>query len=65
MVNYTDTPASSEGSAEIGPAPYFHPSDCNICRQQDGLKTGSALLDGPARMAISSKTSTTSSSTLR
>ena len=32
---------------EIGPAPYYHRSDCNICRKQDGLKTGSALLDVP------------------
>jgi diadenosine tetraphosphate (Ap4A) HIT family hydrolase len=32
---------------EIGPAPYCHRSDCNICRKQDGLKTGSALLDVP------------------
>jgi hypothetical protein len=40
-------PASSQGSAEIGPPPYFHRSDCNICRHQDGLKTGSELLDAP------------------
>jgi diadenosine tetraphosphate (Ap4A) HIT family hydrolase len=32
---------------EIGPPPYYHRSDCNICRQQDGLKTGSELLDVP------------------
>lgn len=32
---------------EIGPPPYYHRSDCNICRKQDGLKTGSALLDVP------------------
>ena len=25
--------------------PYYHRSDCNICRKQDGLKTGSELLD--------------------
>jgi diadenosine tetraphosphate (Ap4A) HIT family hydrolase len=31
--------------AEIGPPPYYHRSDCNICRKQDGLKTGSELLD--------------------
>jgi diadenosine tetraphosphate (Ap4A) HIT family hydrolase len=37
--------ASSEGSAEIGPPPYYHRSDCNICRKQDGLKTASELLD--------------------
>ena len=36
---------SGERSAEIGPPPYYHRSDCNICRKQDGLKTGSALLD--------------------
>src|SRR5271154_6583614 len=38
---------SSERPAEIGPPPYYHRSDCNICRKQDGLKTGSALLDAP------------------
>jgi hypothetical protein len=38
---------SSESPVEIGPAPYYHRSDCNICRKQDGLKTGSALLDVP------------------
>jgi diadenosine tetraphosphate (Ap4A) HIT family hydrolase len=38
---------SSERQAEIGPPPYYHRSDCNICRKQDGLKTGSALLDAP------------------
>src|ERR1700677_1747374 len=31
----------------VGPPPYYHRSDCNICRKQDGLKTGSALLDVP------------------
>jgi diadenosine tetraphosphate (Ap4A) HIT family hydrolase len=41
------TPASSEGSAEIGPPPYYHRSDCHICLHQDGLKTGSELLDAP------------------
>jgi hypothetical protein len=35
------------GAAEIGPAPYSHRSDCNLCRKQDGLTTGSALLDAP------------------
>ena len=25
----------------------YHRSDCNICRKQDGLKTGSELLDTP------------------
>jgi diadenosine tetraphosphate (Ap4A) HIT family hydrolase len=32
---------------EIGPPPYYHRSDCHICRKQDGLKTGSELLDAP------------------
>jgi diadenosine tetraphosphate (Ap4A) HIT family hydrolase len=32
---------------EIGPPPYNHRSDCNICRKQDNLKTGSELLDVP------------------
>ena len=36
---------SSERPVEIGPPPYHHRSDCNICRKQDGLKTGSELLD--------------------
>jgi diadenosine tetraphosphate (Ap4A) HIT family hydrolase len=38
---------SSERPAEIGPPPYYHRSDCNICRKQDSLKTGSELLDVP------------------
>jgi diadenosine tetraphosphate (Ap4A) HIT family hydrolase len=37
----------SEGAVEVGPPPYSHRSDCNICRKQDGMKTGSALLDAP------------------
>jgi diadenosine tetraphosphate (Ap4A) HIT family hydrolase len=47
MFTYPEAPATSEGAAEIGPPPYFHRSDCNICRVQDGLKTGSELLDAP------------------
>jgi hypothetical protein len=31
--------------AHIGPPPYYHRSDCNLCRKQDGLTTGSELLD--------------------
>jgi diadenosine tetraphosphate (Ap4A) HIT family hydrolase len=38
---------STEGQVEVGPAPYYHRSDCNICRKQDDLKTGSKLLDAP------------------
>jgi diadenosine tetraphosphate (Ap4A) HIT family hydrolase len=38
---------SGERPVEIGPPPYYHRSDCNICRKQDGLKTGSELLDVP------------------
>src|SRR6202142_841047 len=38
---------SSERPVEIGPAPYYHRSDCHICLKQDGVKTGSALLDAP------------------
>ena len=45
MFTYPGAPASNEGSADIGPPPYYHRSDHNICRQQDGLKTGSELLD--------------------
>jgi diadenosine tetraphosphate (Ap4A) HIT family hydrolase len=47
MSTHSDAPQSSEGSPEIGPPPYYHRSDCHICRKQDGLKTGSALLDAP------------------
>jgi diadenosine tetraphosphate (Ap4A) HIT family hydrolase len=36
-----------DGAVQIGPAPYYHHSDCNICKKQDGLTTGSALLDAP------------------
>jgi diadenosine tetraphosphate (Ap4A) HIT family hydrolase len=47
MFTIPEAPAGGESAVEIGPAPYYHRSDCNICRQQDGLKTGSELLDGP------------------
>jgi diadenosine tetraphosphate (Ap4A) HIT family hydrolase len=47
MFTYPEAPATSEGSVEIGPPPYYHRSDCNICRVQDGLKTGSERLDAP------------------
>src|ERR1700689_1121505 len=47
MSTHSDAPQSSEGSPEIGPPPYYHRSDCHICRKQDGLKTGSVLLDAP------------------
>jgi diadenosine tetraphosphate (Ap4A) HIT family hydrolase len=43
-----DATGPSTPSAEIGGPPYYHRSDCNICRKQDGLKTGKALLDVPA-----------------
>ena len=46
MSTSPEASVGSEDSAETGPPPY-HRSDCNICRQQDGLKTGSALLDAP------------------
>jgi diadenosine tetraphosphate (Ap4A) HIT family hydrolase len=39
---------SGEPQPEVGPPPYFHRSDCHICGKQDGLKTGSALLDAPS-----------------
>jgi diadenosine tetraphosphate (Ap4A) HIT family hydrolase len=38
---------SGEPPAGVGPAPYYHRPDCNICRKQDGLTTGSQLLDYP------------------
>jgi diadenosine tetraphosphate (Ap4A) HIT family hydrolase len=47
MSTQSGAPASSDASAEIGPPPYYHRADCNICRKQDGLKTGSELLDVP------------------
>ena len=53
MFTYPEAPASNEGTVEIGPPPYYHRSDCNICRKQDGLKTGSELLDSPRPGATS------------
>jgi hypothetical protein len=47
MSTATEASSSREDPAEVGPPPYYHRSDCNICRKQDGLKTGSALLDTP------------------
>ena len=43
-----ETPDTTDRNIEIGPPPYFHRSDCNICEKQDGVKTGSELLDYPA-----------------
>jgi diadenosine tetraphosphate (Ap4A) HIT family hydrolase len=37
----------SDEAVRIGPAPDNHRGDCNICRKQDGVTTGSALLDVP------------------
>src|SRR5580698_8824714 len=47
MVSASSEQPSSERPAEAGPPPYYHRSDCNICRKQDDLKTGSKLLDVP------------------
>jgi diadenosine tetraphosphate (Ap4A) HIT family hydrolase len=47
LMSVSSEKPSSERPVEIGPAPYYHRSDCNICRKQDDLKTGSALLDVP------------------
>src|SRR6202161_4733051 len=47
MTTHPEPPRTTTGPPEIGPPPYFHRSDCNICRKQDGLKTGSKLLDAP------------------
>ena len=47
MFTYPEAATGSEGPGDIGPPPYYHRSDCNICRQQDGPKTGSGLLDAP------------------
>ena len=44
----TDSEVTAGAAAEVGPPPYFHRSDCHICRKQDGLSTGSALLDAPS-----------------
>ena len=46
MSNSSEESRSSE-QVEVGPAPYYHRSDCNICRKQDNLTTGSKLLDVP------------------
>jgi diadenosine tetraphosphate (Ap4A) HIT family hydrolase len=46
-VSISSEQQSSERPAEIGPPPFYHRSDCNICRKQDGLTTGSELLDVP------------------
>ena len=43
----SDAPGQSDGTVEIGRPPYYHRSDCNICKKQDGVKTGSELLDYP------------------
>jgi hypothetical protein len=43
MFTFPEAPGEGKGSIEVGPAPYQHRSDFNICRKQDGLKTGSAL----------------------
>jgi diadenosine tetraphosphate (Ap4A) HIT family hydrolase len=45
--NSSGETGSSEAPVEIGPAPYYHRSDCNICRKQNDVKTGSKLLDVP------------------
>ena len=47
MSTHPEATPASDASVQIGPPPYFHRSDCHICRKQDGLKTGSALLDAP------------------
>ena len=47
MSSHPEATPASDASVQIGPPPYFHRSDCQICRKQDGLKTGSALLDAP------------------
>ena len=47
MFTIPEAAPGGKGSAEVGPAPYHHRSNCNLCRIQDGLKTGSALLDTP------------------
>ena len=47
MSNSSGEKPFSDSPVETGPAPYYHRSDCNICRKQDNLKTGSKLLDVP------------------
>jgi diadenosine tetraphosphate (Ap4A) HIT family hydrolase len=48
MSSSSEQKRSDDDQAEVGPPPYYHQSDCNICRKQDGLKTGSQLLDYPS-----------------
>jgi hypothetical protein len=43
-----ETADKTDGNVEIGAPPYFHRSDCNICKKRDGVNTGSELLDYPA-----------------
>jgi diadenosine tetraphosphate (Ap4A) HIT family hydrolase len=47
MFSIPEEKRSHDSPADVGPPPYYHRSDCNICRKQDGLKTGSELLDVP------------------
>jgi len=47
MFEYPDDMRSDHGSVEIGPPPYYHRSDCNICKKQDGVPTGKPALDAP------------------
>lgn len=54
MFAYPEAPASGEDYVEIGPPPYRRRSDCNICRQEDGMKTGSELLISVGRAGSSS-----------
>jgi len=46
-VSNSSEESRSTEQVDVGPAPYYHRSDCNICRKQDGLKTESELLDAP------------------
>jgi diadenosine tetraphosphate (Ap4A) HIT family hydrolase len=46
-VSNSSEESRSTEQVDVGPAPYYHRSDCNICRKQDNLKTGSKLLDVP------------------
>ncbi len=60
-----ETPDKTGSNVEIGPPPYFHQSDCNICKKQDGVKLVQSCWTIQLQAATSSRKSTFWSSTLR
>ena len=60
-----ETPDKTNSNVEIGPAPYFHQPDCNICKKQDGVKRVQSCWTIQLQAGTSSSRSTFWSSTLR